>query len=154
MVLVRPSPLMRIGELLRLLRTSKHAYERAYDKARRKDLRDLYGVLASSRITMIHELEDQCRVLGQAEEGARGMHRWDRIWKEVRDPSWFLGSDALLRTVHRGERRLLSAYDRNLLRADLPEPLVDLLRKQRVQLAENVGNIGLFLRNGLLLADH
>lgn len=68
--------------------------------------------------------------------------------------SWFLGSDALLRTVHRGERRLLSAYDRNLLRADLPEPLVDLLRKQRVQLAENVGNIGLFLRNGLLLADH
>ena len=49
MVLEHPGLLARISELLRLMRTTKRAYERAYDKARRKDLRDLYGVLASSR---------------------------------------------------------------------------------------------------------
>src|SRR5690606_21753054 len=156
MGLERPCSLARIDELLRLLRTSKRAYERAYDKARRKELRDLYGVLASTRITLINALEDHCRTMQprEAPVPVRGPRRWDRVWREIRDPSWFLGTDAQLKSVYRAERRLLSTYDRHLLKQDLPEPLADLLSRQRVQVVENVENITLFLQDGLSFADH
>ena len=51
MVLERPGSKAQLVELVRMLRTSKQAYERAYDKTRNRGLRDLYGVLASSRIS-------------------------------------------------------------------------------------------------------
>lgn len=154
MVLERPDLLARISELVGLLRTTKRAYERAYDKVRRKDLRDLYGVLASSRITLINELEEHGRKLQVEGAPVRWPRRWDRVWQEIRDPSWFLGAEAQLKSVYRAERRLLSTYDRHLLQPDLPEPLADLLSRQRVQVMENVQNIALFLQNGLSLADH
>lgn len=76
------------------------------------------------------------------------------MWKEIKNPAWLLGDAAILSAVHRSECHLLSIYDRNLLRQDRTEGLNDLLSRQRVQIAENVSNIALFLPGGLTLADH
>ncbi len=150
MVLVRPGAKTRIGELLRMLRTSKSAYERAYDKASDRGLRDLFGVLASSRISMINELEDELHAIQLSDQlqapGTDG-GRWSNMWREIRNPSWLLGNGALLNTVNWSEHRLLSVYDRNLFTEELPESLAQLLGSQRVQVLENVDNIGLFLRS-------
>lgn len=139
-----------------MLRSSKNAYERAYDKTRNKGLRDLYGVLASSRIAMIFELEDQLESIelkGQV-SFTRGNGMWRQVWREVSNPSWLLGDDAVLNAIYRSERRLLSIYDRHLLMPKLSESLADTLSRQRLQVMENVSNITLFLGTGLELAPH
>ncbi len=155
MVLERPGSKAQLVELVRMLRTSKQAYERAYDKTRNRGLRDLYGVLASSRISLIHELEEHLHAIELSAQfsPSRGERRWRQVWKEIRNPAWLLGDAAVLGAVHRSECRLLSIYDRNLLRQDLTESLNDLLSRQRVQITENVSNIALFLPGGLTLAD-
>ncbi|MEO7081390.1 MAG: hypothetical protein ABIY71_07675 [Flavobacteriales bacterium] len=138
-----------------MLRTSKEAYERAYDTTRNRGVRDLYGVLASSRIGMISELQEQLESITANDQfaGSRISRGWNQVWKEVRNPAWLLGDDAVLNTIYRSERRLLSVYDRNLLTQDLSEAFIDLLGRQRVQVLENVSNIELFLKSGFALAD-
>src|SRR5690606_1734607 len=154
MVLEHPGLLARISELLRLMRTTKRAYERAYDKARRKDLRDLYGVLASSRITLINELEEHGRTLQQDEGAAavRGPRRWGRVWREIRDPSWSVGTEAALKSVYRSGPGLLSADDRHLMQPALPVPRAVLMSRPRVQVVEKVENTSLLLQDGLCFA--
>lgn len=154
MVLERPGSKARVAELIRMLRISKDAYERAYDKTRNRGVRDLYGVLASSRVGMISELEEQLAGIQTTGESSPRLSRsWNQIWKEVPKPTWLLGDDAVLITVYRSEHRLLSIYDRNLLILDLPENLLDALGRQRVQVLENVRNISLFLGKGLSFAS-
>lgn len=134
-------------ELIRMLKKSRIAYERAYDKTRNRGLHDLYGALASTHVPMIRDLESELAHLEMLGAGGRERrrNRFVGILKEIREPVWLLGDEGILQTVHRTERNLLSVYERHLLKPDLPAAMGDLLGRHRLQVLNNVKDIELFL---------
>ena len=132
-----------------MLEKSKVAYERAYDKTRNKGLHDLYGALASTHVPMILDLESELahfEMMGISFT-PRIKNRLVGILREIRDPAWLLGDEGILRIVHGTEHRLLSAYERHLLKPDLPASLRDLLTKHRSQVLANVKDIEFFVHH-------
>ncbi len=147
MIVERPNPSTCMRQLIRMLAKSKVAYERAYDKTRNKGLHDLYGALASTHVPMIHDLESELshyELLGISTK-RRKQNRFVGILREIREPSWFLGDEGILYTVHRTESSLLAAYDLHLLQPDLPASSIEVLSRHRSQLRSNLADIEMFV---------
>lgn len=141
-------------ELIRMLEKSKVAYEHAYERTRNQGLHDLFGALASTHVPMIRDLESELAHLEMLGIGnrPRRKNRFVGILGEIREPAWLLGDEGLLRTVHRTEWDLLSAYERHLLKPDLPAAMGDLLGRHRAQVLSNVKDIELFVERNASFA--
>lgn len=147
MMMERPCSSACIRELIRKLEKGKIAYERAYDQTRNKGLHNLYGALASTHVPMIRDLENELARLERLGLGnaPRRRNRLVGMLRMIREPTWLLGDEGMLRTVHRTEWNLLSVYDRHLLKPDLPAVMGELLGRHRAQVLSNVRDIELFV---------